>query len=350
MPAIDKYISEMLDAGGSILHIGAGRRPMYRLNDRLTEFGSGELDAAKVESMLREICPKERWSVFTSTHDIDFTYTMDSNTRFRCNFLMDRYGIAAVLESIPAVVPSLDDLEAPQVFKDICHLPGGLVLICGPAGAGTGTTQAAMLEYINEHTARYIITIGSLVEYTHKAIRSVVEQCEVTDETFAVTLEAALNSHPNVIVLDALPDAASIRLALRASMMGILVIAATPAANYYKTIDYIIDAFPAKEQSEARALLAESLQAILTQMHCHGSKGGRVVCREVLLRAEGVPTAVRENNMMMLRNVMDQYRQQGMRTLDFSLRELLATGKITAEEAYARAVDKRQFQNFLSSV
>lgn len=347
MAKIDELLSKMLEAQGTTMHIGCNRPPMYRKNEMLSEFGEGELSRETVSQMLKEICPRERWDKFMESNDMDFIYTMDSSARFRCNYYFDRSGIGGVFHSIPAQVPSLDDIEAPQVYKDICHLPGGFILTCGPLGSGTTTTQAAMLQYINENTSRYIISISTLIEYTHQPNRSVIEQCEVEKSKVADTLAAALNSNPDVIVIDDLPDARSVRLALRAAMMGILVIASLPTSNFAKTLDYISDMFPVKDRAEAKTLLAESVQAILSQMLCHSVEGGRAICREVLLRAEGVPTAIRENNIAALRQIMDSYRQHGMRTLDFSLRELLATGKITASEAYARATDKRQFQHFL---
>ncbi|MDD4818229.1 MAG: ATPase, T2SS/T4P/T4SS family [Victivallaceae bacterium] len=348
MAKIDRYLTTMIESGGTALHIGSGRVPMFRLRDDLNDFGESELAPEQVAALLREICPEEAWRNFQTSHDLDFTYDLKAVARFRCNLFFDRSGIGAVLHYIPAQVPTLDDLEAPQILKDICHLPGGLVLVCGAAGSGTTTTQAAMIEYINANTARYIVSITSLVEFTHKADRSIIEQCEVAPGKTAETLAAALDSHPDVLVLDQLPDAKSIRLALRAAMMGILVIAALPTGNFAKTIDYIIDAFPPVDQGEARTLLAESIQAVLPQVKCRANGGGRVVCREILLRAEGVPTAIREGNLASLRQIMDTYRAQGMRTLDFSLRELLAAGKISADEAYARATDKKQFQHFLA--
>ncbi len=348
MAKIDIYLTAMIEEGGTTMHIGCGRKPMFRLNDELTDFDADELRAEEVNAMLKEICPPDIWQAFTEHHDADFTYDLNSSARFRCNFFTDRSGYGAVLHYLPAQVPTLDDLEAPAVFKDICHLPGGFVLICGPSGSGTTTTQAAMIEYINENTAKYIISISSLAEFSHHANRSIIEECEVELENTAEALDAALNSHPDVIVLDAMPDARTIRLALRAAMMGILVIGSLPSGGAVKTIEYIIDAFPENDQSEVRTLLAESLQAVLSQASCHAVNGGRIICREILLRAEGVPTAIRENDAAAITAVMDAYRKQGMCTMDFSLRSLLATGKITADEAYARAVDKKQFQNFLA--
>ncbi len=348
MAKINELLSRMLEVQGTTMHIGCNRPPMYRKDEMLHELDGQELTRENVTQMLKEVCPREKWEKYLEHNDVDFIYTMDSSARFRCNYYFDRSGMGGVFHSIPAQVPSLDDIDAPQVYKDICHLPGGFILTCGPLGSGTTTTQAAMLQYINENTSKYIISISTLIEYTHKPNRSVIEQCEVEKSKVADTLAAALNSNPDVLVIDALPDARSVRLALRGAMMGILVIASLPTSNFAKTLDYINELFPEKERAEARALLAESAQAILAQMSCHSVEGGRVICREVLLRAEGVPTAIRENNIAGLRQIMDSYRQQGMRTLDFSLRELLATGKITASEAYARATDKRQFQHFLA--
>lgn len=348
MAKIDRYLTVMLDAGGSALHLGAGRVPMYRLRDALADFGEGELSPEIVQALLREICPPGSWDEFIAKHDLDFTYDLQDAARFRCNCYTDRSGVGAVLHYIPTQVPTLDDLDAPQVMKDICHLPGGLVLVCGQIGSGTTTTQAAMIRYINENTSRYIVSISELVEFTHKPERSVIEQCEARAVDTAEAISAALASQPDVLVVDNLPDVRSIRLALRGAMMGILVIASLPASGFAKAIDYVIDAFPAEDQGEARTLLAESVQAILPQVSCRSTSGDRVVCREILLRAEGVPAAIRDGNIATLRSIMDTYRGHGMRTLDFSLRELLATGKITADEAYARATDKKQFQHFLA--
>jgi len=348
MAKIDRYLTVMLDAGGSALHLGAGRVPMYRLRDTLADFGESELSPETAQALLREICPPAQWEEFMREHDLDFAYDLEDAARFRCNCYTDRSGVGAVLHYIPTQVPTLDELDAPQVLKDICHLPGGLVLVCGQIGSGTTTTQAAMIRYINENTARYIISIGDLVEFTHKPERSVIEQSEASSADTAEAITAALSSQPDVLVLDSLPDARCIRLALRGAMMGILVIASLPTSGFAKTIDHVIDAFPAEDQGEARTLLAESVQAILPQVSCRGTDGGRVICREILLRAEGVPAAIRDGNLATLRSIMDSYRSHGMRTMDFSLREMLAAGKISAEEAYARATDKKQFQHFLA--
>lgn len=347
MAKIDIYLNAMISVGGSIMHLAGGRKPMFRLNDELTDFDADNLTSAEVTDLLKEICPANVWAKFQETNDVDFTYDLENIARFRCNYFKERSGHGAVLQYLPTKVASLDDIDAPVVFKDICHLPGGLVLVCGQDGSGTSVTRAAMIEYMNENTPRYIINISTLIEFSHQAKRSVVEHCETTREQIADTLEAALNSHPDVIVLATMPDARTMRLALRAAMMGILVIATLPCSNGAKGIKQIISSFPEADRSEVRTLLAESTQAILSQVSCHASKGGRVTCREILLRAGGVPSAIMEGNYNSLYEIMDTYRKQGMCSMDLGLRNLLAVGEITAEEAYAKSLDKKQFQNFL---
>ncbi len=346
MAKIDTYLNAMVEVGGIALHIYCGRKPMFRLNDKLNSLNDKELDSSEVVSLLKEICPPDIWSKFEELKDIEFVYNNETS-HFRCSCFMEHGGYGAVIHQLPTKMPSLDDIDVPTLFKDICHLPGGLILIGGSPNSGVNVTQAAMIEYINSNTSRYIINISELMEFKHVANRSIVEQCEATAEQMASALEAAIASHPDVIVLDLVPDARSVRLILRAAMTGILVIAATPTDCTEKTIEYIMELTPANQHDEVKTLLAESLQACIAQISCKEITGGKVICREILLRVSGVPSAIMSGNTGSLLTIMNNYRPQGMCSMDTSLRALLGTGKISAEEAYAKATDKKLFQNFL---
>lgn len=346
MAQIDWYLRQLREQGGSDLHMTAGRPPLIRLHGELTPLKPEILSESELLSMIREIAGEGGSQIYESSGDHDFAYALEGVARFRVNVFRQDRGAGAVFRIIPEKILSLEDLGAPAALHKLAELRQGLVLVTGPTGSGKSTTMAAIINEINEHQVKHIITVEDPVEFVHPRKRSLFSQREVGQHTksFAAALKAALREDPDVLLVGELRDMETIGLALAAAEMGILVFGTLHTNSAAKTIDRVVDAFPEDEQAQARSSLAETLSAVVAQLLLRTADGmGRVAVHEILLRSAGLGNVIREANTSMIANLIQAGKKDGMQTMDDGLASLLDTGLITPEDAYAMAGDKRRF-------
>ncbi|MBN2641243.1 MAG: PilT/PilU family type 4a pilus ATPase [Victivallales bacterium] len=353
MAMIDEYLTAMLDRGGSDLHLITGLPAKIRVHGRLEPLMEEPIDGELMEQLLSEICPQLRWEHYLRHKDLDFAHEIPGVARFRSNYLYNYFGQAAVFRQIPSKILTVEDLKLPEVLKDICHIPSGLICVTGPTGSGKSTTLAAMIDYINVNESKHIITIEDPIEFVHQNKKSTLVHREVGihSDSFARALRGAMKSDPDIILIGEMRDLETIRLALTCATMGMLVFATLHTNNAPKTIDRIIDAFPADQQSQIRTMLAEALQGVVSQLLCRTSDDkGRVACHEVLLWTEGLPNTIREGQISNIRSIIEGNKAVGMCSMDGNLMRLYNDGRITANEAYMKASDKKTFANLINDV
>ncbi|MCQ2377744.1 MAG: PilT/PilU family type 4a pilus ATPase [Victivallaceae bacterium] len=345
-PKINAYLRQMLSLGGSDLHLSIDFPAKARVHGQLQTLDDHVLDAGEMESLLKEIClPEKRWQDFLEKRDLDFAHEIPDLARFRCNYFYNFHGMGCVLRQIPNRIQTIDELHLPQVLKEICQLKSGLVLVTGPTGSGKSTTLAAMLDYINAHYSRHIITIEDPIEFVHQDQYSTIVHREVGihAESFPSALRGAMRSDPDILLIGEMRDNETIRLGLTCATMGMLVFATLHTNNAPKTIDRVIDAFPADEQAQIRTMLAEWLQGIVSQLLCRTLAGGRVAVHEVLLWSDALPNTIRTGQISGIRTIIDAGGGRGMCSMDNSIDEQYRAGVISAEEAYMKASDKSRF-------
>jgi len=346
MNDLNSLLTEMLERGGSDLHLSVGAPPKTRIDGVIHALNDAPIEQAKMESMLKAVTPEHRWKAFLETHDTDLAYEIPGRARFRMNLFRNSKGIATVLRQIPSRIAGIEELGLPVALKDIADYSEGLVLVTGPTGSGKSTTLAAIIDQINETSQRQIITLEDPVEFTHNDKNSTILHREVSEHShsFDAGLRGAMRADPDVIMIGEMRSMETIRLALNCAAMGMLVFATLHTNNATKTIDRIVDAFPSDEQNQARIMLAESLRGIVSQLLCKRKDGGRVAAHEILLKHSSLSNCIRNSALSSIRNIIDQNRSAGMISMDVSLRKLLDEGVITSDEAYMKAIDKTQFQ------
>ncbi len=301
-------------------------------------------------SMLREVCGDRNWEIFEERGDLDFAYEMDGASRFRCNYLKQTHGYGAVFRLIPTKIASLEELGIPLVVKEFAHLRGGLVLVTGPTGSGKSTTLAALIDYINANFSRHIVTIEEPIEFVHGNKRSIITQREIPSdsESFPVALKAALREDADIVLVGEMRDLETVSLALTAAETGLLVFGTLHTNNARKTVDRIVDVFPAAKQSQARAMLANSLRGVVAQLLLKKADGsGRVAVNEILVANAPVSAIIREGATQKLQDVIVSGKAQGMQFMDDAIFALLQDGTVTPHEAFMKAIDKNRFKQFL---
>ncbi len=346
-PIINSYLREMLSLGGSDLHLSINFPAKYRVSGNMRAADDRIITPEFMEQMLKEIClPATRWDKYLENHDLDFAHEIPGLARFRCNYMYNYHGMGAVLRQIPSKILTLEDLKLPEVLRTICHFKGGLVLVTGPTGSGKSTTLAAMIDYINDNFQKHIITIEDPIEFVHQNKNCTIVHREVGihSESFPRALRGAMRSDPDIVLIGEMRELETIRLGLTCAAMGMLVFATLHTNNAPKTIDRIIDAFPANEQAQIRTMLAECLQGIVSQLLCRKKGGGRVAVHEVLLWSDGLPNTIREGQISNIRTIIEANKGRGMCSMDASVQTLLDGEIISAEEAYMKANDKKRFQ------
>ena len=350
MALIDNFLKEMLARKGSDLHLITELPPRIRVHGKLENLNETPTSPEMMETLLKEICPPERWALYMKNRDLDFAHEIPGVARFRSNYLYNYFGQAAVFRQIPSKILTLEDLKLPAVLKDICNIPSGLVCVTGPTGSGKSTTLAAMIDYINSNYSKHIITIEDPIEFVHQNKKCTIVHREVGihSDSFARALRGGMRSDPDIILIGEMRDLETIRLALTCATMGMLVFATLHTNNAPKTIDRIIDAFPANEQSQIRTMLAEAIQAIVSQLLCRTADDkGRVASHEILLWTEGLPNTIREGQIANIRSIIEGNKGMGMCSMDGVLMGLYREGRITATEAYMKASDKKVFVDIL---
>jgi twitching motility protein PilT len=351
MPYIDSFLHQVVREGASDLHIGEGQPPKIRKHGDISSIRSEPVTRDESVQMLSEICGPHSWTTFEDRGDLDFAYEMDEKSRFRCNFLKQTNGYGAVFRLIPTRIASLGELGVPPIVKEFGDLRGGLVLVTGPTGSGKSTTLAALIDHINTVHARHIVTIEEPIEFVHTNKRSIITQREVPEHVsaFPVGLKAALRQDADIVLVGEMRDLETISLALTAAETGLLVFGTLHTNNARKTIGRMIDVFPADRQSQARAMLANSLRAVVAQLLLKRADGcGRVAVNEILISNAAVSAIIREGATQKLQDVIISGKGQGMQFMDDAIWSLLQRGTISPHEAFMKAIDKNLFERFLS--
>ena len=348
MARIDRLLQYLKANGGSDLHMVAGLEPRIRKSGSLIPVdGMRELEDASLRGVLREITSAAQWAEYERTFDLDFAYGLPGTARFRANYFQQENGSGAVFRIIPEKILTLEELRLPAVIESLAHLNTGLVLVTGPTGSGKSTTMAAIIDKINTSHEKHIVTIEDPIEFVHKNKRCVFSQREVGSHTnsFAAALRAAIRQNPDVILVGEMRDKATIELAIRAAEMGVLVFGTLHTSSAAKTIDRLIDAFPADEQPQIRTSLSESLTGVVAQLLLRTADGkGRRAANEILLKMSGLPNMIREGNTPALYSLIQSSKALGMQTMDASLTELVECGDVRPEDAYLKAKDKSLFE------
>jgi twitching motility protein PilT len=350
MSYIDQFLSVIVEQGGSDLHIGEGQPPKMRRHGDVMPIREEAVSRDEAAGMLSEICGPASWAMFEDRGDLDFAYEMDKESRFRCNFLKQTNGYGAVFRLIPTKIATLEQLGIPLVVKQFGHLRGGLVLVTGPTGSGKSTTLAALIDYINENFSRHIVTIEEPIEFVHANKRSIITQREVPLDcaSFPDGLKAALREDADIVLVGEMRDLETISLALTAAETGLLVFGTLHTNNARKTIDRMVDVFPASKQAQARTMLANSLRGVLAQLLLKKADGsGRLAVNEILIASPAVSAIIREGATQKLQDVIVGGKGQGMQFMDDAIQALLQTGAVSPHEAFMKAVDKSRFKHFL---
>jgi len=350
MASLDQFLKVIVDQGGSDLHIGEGQPPKMRKHGDVAPIREKPLTRDETMSMLREVCGERNWKIFEERGDLDFAYEMDAASRFRCNYLKQAHGYGAVFRLIPTKIATLEQLGIPIVAKEFGHLRGGLVLVTGPTGSGKSTTLAALIDYINENFSRHIVTIEEPIEFVHDNKRSIITQREVPgdSESFPVALKAALREDADIVLVGEMRDLETVSLALTAAETGLLVFGTLHTNNARKTVDRMVDVFPAARQPQARAMLANSLRGVLAQLLLKKADGsGRVAVNEILVASAAVSAIIREGATQKLQDVIVSGKGQGMQFMDDAIFAFLQSGTVTPHEAFMKAIDKNRFKQFL---
>ncbi len=352
MPYIDRFFDILVQEGASDLHIGEGQPPKIRKHGDVMSIREEPVTREEAVLMLSEISGPKSWQIFEERGDFDFAYEMDEKSRFRCNFLKQTNGYGAVFRLIPTRIASLEELGIPPIVKQFGDLRGGLVLVTGPTGSGKSTTLAALIDYINSTYARHIVTIEEPIEFVHSNKLSIITQREVPEHssTFPAGLKAALREDCDIVLVGEMRDLETVSLALTAAETGLLVFGTLHTNNARKTVDRMIDVFPADKQPQARTMLANSLRGVLAQLLLKRADGsGRLAVNEILISSNAVSSIIREGATQKLQDVIVSGKGQGMQFMDDAIWALLQQGAVSPHEAFMKAIDKNLFKKFLPS-
>lgn len=324
---------------GSDLHVTAGEIPMIRVDGSMRRLNMDRLSADQTQTMLYDVMSDQQRKVFEEYSDIDFSIELGEVARFRVNVFRQRKGIGSVFRTIPTKILTLDQLGMPPVMHELANKEKGLVLVTGPTGSGKSTTLAGIINKINEEQEGHILTIEDPIEFVHQSKKCLINQREVGPHTksFSNALRAALREDPDVILLGEMRDLETIQLALTAAETGHLVFGTLHTSSAPKTIDRIIDVFPANQQSQVRAMLSESLQAVVTQTLCKRIGGGRVAALEVMIATTAIKNLIREAKIHQIPSAIQTGKSVGMQTLDSALIELYEKKMITKEQAIEKS-------------
>src|SRR6266705_2457677 len=350
MAYIDQFLQIVVRQGSSDLHIGERQPPKIRTHGDIMPIRDEPISRKEATRMLSEICGPQNWELFQERGDLDFAYQMDKDSRFRTNYFKQSDGYAAAFRLIPTKISSLEELGVPVVIKEFAYLRGGLVLVTGPTGSGKTTTQAALIDFINQNFSKHVVTIEEPIEFVHDNKRSIVTQREIPGDSisFPAGLKAALREDTDIVLIGEMRDLETISLALTAAETGLLVIGTLHTNNARKTVDRMIDAFPADRQAQAQAMLANSLRGVVAHLLLKRSdRPGRIAVNEILIANAAVAAIIREGATQKLQDVIVSGRAQGMQFMDDAIWALLEEGIVSPHEAFMKAIDKNRFREFL---
>ena len=324
----------------SDLHLSAGLPPMIRVHGDVRKINLPALEHSDVHGMVYDIMNDSQRKVYEETLECDFSFEIPNLARFRVNAFNQNRGSGAVFRTIPSNILSLEQLNAPAIFRDIAQNPRGIVLVTGPTGSGKSTTLAAMVDYVNENEYGHILTVEDPIEFVHQSKKSLINQREVGPHTlsFANALRSALREDPDVILVGEMRDLETIRLALTAAETGHLVFGTLHTSSAAKTIDRVVDVFPAAEKEMVRSMLSESLRAVISQTLCKTKDGqGRVAAHEIMIGTPAIRNLIRENKIAQMYSSIQTGNSMGMQTLDQNLTDLVRRNIISPAEARAKA-------------
>ncbi len=355
MAKIDAFFNLMLEQKASDLHLASGNPPILRINGELHRIDYPPLESDQLKGMLYEITPEYKVKVYEETGDVDFGYEIPGVSRFRANFFNQKNGVSAVFRQIPTQVLSFEDFEKfdaplPPVLKKFSMLHKGLVLVTGPTGSGKSTTLAAMVDYANKNRKDHILTIEDPIEFVHTSQGCLVNHREVGVHTksFSSALRGALREDPDIILVGEMRDLETIELALTAASTGHLVFGTLHTQSAAKTVDRIIDVFPADQQNKIRATLSEALRGVVAQnLFRRIDRKGRVAALEILVFTTAIANLVREGKTHQIPGMIQVGKKMGNQPLDDAIMEHLRMKRIAPEEAYDKCLDKKKFRTFL---
>jgi twitching motility protein PilT len=330
----------------SDLHLSAGMPPMIRVHGDIRRINLPPMAHKDVHAMVYDIMNDSQRKQLEETLECDFSFAIPNLARFRVNAFVQNRGAGAVFRTIPSKVLSLEDLNAPKIFKEIANQPRGIILVTGPTGSGKSTTLAAIVDYINENDYGHILTIEDPIEFVHESKRCLINQREVHRDTlsFNNALRAALREDPDVILVGEMRDLETIRLALSGAETGHLVFGTLHTSSAAKTIDRIVDVFPAAEKDMVRTMLSESLRAVISQTLLKTKDGkGRVAAHEIMVGTPAIRNLIRENKIAQMYSAIQTGQNFGMQTLDQCLADLVKRNVISSAEAKIRAMNKDMF-------
>ncbi|PLR72794.1 type IV pilus twitching motility protein PilT [Bacillus sp. UMB0728] len=334
--AIDILLRAGFELKASDIHLTVGVPPIFRINGELKRYGKENLLPAHTESMAKAIIPENMWDRFKEKGELDFSYGVQGVSRFRVNAYYQRSCIALAVRVVPTRVPTIDELELPNILKKIAGKPQGLVLVTGPTGSGKSTTLASIIDYMNQNMRKHVITLEDPIEYLHKHGNCIIDQREVGFDTnnFANGLRAALRQDPDVILVGEMRDLETIQTAITAAETGHLVFGTLHTSSAPATINRIIDVFPPSQQAQIRIQLASVLVSIVSQrLFPIIDRKGRKAATEILVNNSAVANLIRNEKVHQIANIMQTSRAQGMHTLDSSINELVQSGQVSKKAA-----------------
>jgi len=351
MAQIDAFFKLMNDQGASDLHLASGSQPILRVRGEMERVKYKTLDNDELKKLLYEITPEEKIKVFEESGDVDFAYEIPQLARYRCNFFNQKWGIGAVFREIPSEILTADQLGLPEVLKKLALLPKGLVLVTGPTGSGKSTTLAAIVDECNKKRKDHIITIEDPLEFVHHSHSCLINHREVGThtQTFHAALRGALREDPDIIMVGEMRDLETTALAIEAANTGHLVFGTLHTTSAAKTVDRMIEQFPADQQAQIRSSLADGLRAVVAQtLFKRIDVKGRVAALEIMLATPAVRNLIRESKTFQIPSVIQTGKKFGMQSLDDSIMAHLTAGRIDADDAYNKCIDKSKFRQFLT--
>jgi len=350
MAKIDAFFKLMHEQKASDLHLITGQPPTLRIRGDMERVKYKVLDNDELKGMLYEIAPEHKVKVFEETGDVDFGYEIPGLARYRANFFMQKYGVAAVFREIPSEILTAEQLGLPPVIPKLALLPRGLVVVTGPTGSGKSTTLAAIIDVANKNRKDHIITVEDPIEFVHKSHSCIVNHREVGLHTksFSTALRGALREDPDIILVGEMRDLETISLAIEAASTGHLVFGTLHTSSAAKTLDRIIEVFPSSEQAQIRSTLSDGIRAIIAQvLFKRIDTIGRCAALEILIATPAVRNLIREAKTYQIPSMIQTGKKYGMLLLDDAIMELYTKGMISPDEAYAKANDKAKFRPFL---
>jgi twitching motility protein PilT len=346
---INRFLKLMNDRGASDLHFAVGRPPMLRVQGTMEQIRYRTVKENDLSDLVKPITPQPRWQEFEESGDADFSYQVDGVGRFRVNLFRQRRGAGAVFRIIPSKIMTIEQLGLPPQLRRLADFRSGMVVVTGPTGSGKSTTLAAIIDLINQRKSYHIVTIEDPIEFVHPNKNCLIHQREIGSHTstFSEALRAAGREDPDVILVGELRDLETISMALSAAERGTIVLATLHTNNAIKTVDRIVSVFPAGEQEGARNVLAESLQAIVSQQLLPKVGGGRVAALEIVFVTPAISNLIRRGKTAQITSLIQGGIKQGMIEMDGSIRTLYEEGIVTARAAYDKAVDKELFKDIM---